>query len=116
MGNKIRKIKLNNGQVYSFFDSGALRLDDENRLVIDDLTSPTGVSFIDELIINGNLSIIEVDDVPVTDDIDNVLVQDTTTGEIKKRTTDKLLEDIGGTAYQMDDSTGTLSLKIGKFE
>jgi len=103
----IKKIKLSDGSIYSIFDEGALRLNSNNVLV-------TGNTVVDTVILDGHLHIVEVDDVPVTSSISNVLVQDTTTGEIKKRSTDKLLEDIGGASYSMNSSTGVLSLKIGK--
>lgn len=106
---RIRKITLVDGSVYSIFDEGAIRLNENNILV-------TGNTIVDEAILNGHLYIIEIDDVPVTDNIDNVLTQDSITGEIKKRTTDKLLEDIGGASYNMDSTNGILSLKIGKQE
>lgn len=112
MENKLRKIKLSNGQIYSLYDEGALRLDSNNKLIIDDLTSPTGVSFIDELILNGELSIIEVDEVPVTGVIYNVLVQDPVSGKIMKRDTDNLLKDIGGFSANVQNET--LVLKLGK--
>lgn len=103
----IRKVKLLDGSVYSFFDEGAIRLNDDNILV-------TGNDVIDEAILQGHLYIAEIDDVPVNTSISNVLVQDTSTGEIKKRSTDKLLEDIGGASYNMNAQSGTLSLQIGK--
>ena len=56
----------------------------------------------------------EIDDVPLDAAIDNVLVQDATTGQIKKRSTDKLLEDIGGISYSIDNTSGTLSFKLGR--
>jgi len=104
---RIRKITLVDGSVYSIFDEGAIRLNEDNILV-------TGNEVVDEAILQGHLYITEIDDVPLNESIDNVLVQDSITGEIKKRTTDKLLEDIGGASYNMDNTTGTLSLKIGK--
>ena len=69
---------------------------------------------VDNVIIEGNLSILEIDDVPLDAAIDNVLVQDATTGQVKKRSTDKLLEDIGGISYSIDNTSGTLSFKLGK--
>ena len=105
--NRIKKIKLSNGSVYSIFDEGSLHLNSNNILI-------TGNSIVDEVILEGNLYITEVDDIPVTSNIDNVLVQDSVTGEIKKRSTDYLLEDIGGISYNMDDTNGILSLKFGK--
>lgn len=104
---KIKKIKLSNGSVYSIFDEGSLHLNENNVLV-------TGNTIVDEAILQGHFYITEIDDIPVTQSIDNVLVQDSTTGEIKKRTTDKLLEDIGGISYSMNDTNGILSLQIGK--
>ena len=104
----IKKIKLSDGSVYSIFDEGALRLDPESNKLL------TGNQVVDNVIIEGNLSILEIDDVPLDAAIDNVLVQDATTGQIKKRSTDKLLEDIGGISYSIDNTSGTLSFKVGK--
>lgn len=104
---RIKKIKLSNGSVYSIFDEGSLHLNENNVLI-------TGNSIVDEAILDGHLYITEIDDIPVNQSIDNVLVQDSTTGEIKKRTTNKLLEDIGGISYSMDETNGILSLQIGK--
>jgi len=100
---RIKKIKLSNGSVYSIFDEGSLHLNENNVLI-------TGNSIVDEAILDGHLYITEIDDIPVSQSIDNVLVQDSTTGEIKKRTTNKLLEDIGGISYNMDETNGILSL------
>ena len=106
----IKKIKLSDGSVYSIFDEGALRLDPKSNKLL------TGNQVVDNVIIEGNLSILEIDDVPLDAAIDNVLVQDATTGQIKKRSTDKLLEDIGGISYSIDNTSGTLSFKLGKQE
>jgi len=100
---RIKKIKLSNGSVYSIFDEGSLHLNENNVLI-------TGNSIVDEAILDGHLYITEIDDIPVNQSIDNVLVQDSTTGEIKKRTTDKLLEDIGGISYSMDNINNILLL------
>ena len=104
----IKKIKLSDGSVYSIFDEGALRVDPESNKLL------TGNQVVDNVIIAGNLSILEIDDVPLDATIDNVLVQDAATGQIKKRSTDKLLEDIGGISYSIDNTSGTLSFKLGK--
>ena len=104
----IKKIKLSDGSVYSIFDEGALRVDPESNKLL------TGNQVVDNVIIAGNLSILEIDDVPLDAAIDNVLVQDATTGQVKKRSTDKLLEDIGGISYSIDNTSGTLSFKLGK--
>lgn len=105
--NRIKKIKLSNGSIYSIFDEGSLHLNDDDVLI-------TGNSIVDKVILEGHLYITEIDDVPVATNISNVLVQDSLTGEIKKRSIDYLLEDIGGISYNMDESTGVLSLKFGK--
>jgi len=103
---KITKIKLSNGAVYSIFDTGALRLNEDKILV-------TGNKIVDKVILEKHLFITEIDNVPLDQDITNVLVQDERTKEIKKRSTDKLLEDIGGISYKLEGD-GVLSLKIGK--
>lgn len=61
----IKKIKLSDGSVYSIFDEGALRLNNEGKLI-------TGDKEINELILNG-LYITEVDGVPLGDGINNVV-------------------------------------------
>ena len=104
----MKKIKLSDGSVYSIFDEGAWRLDPKSNKLL------TGNQVVDNVIIEGNLSILEIDDVPLDAAIDNVLVQDATTGQVKKRSTDKLLEDIGGISYSIDNTSGTLSFKLGK--
>lgn len=109
----IKKIKLSNGNVYSIFDEGALRLNSSGILV-------TGNEVVDNLLVDGTVQIAEIDDIPVEQAIDNVMVAwnvGTAVApvyEMRKRTTDQLLEDIGGASYSMDNATGTLSLKIGK--
>lgn len=109
----IKKIKLSDGSIYSIFDEGALRLNSSGVLV-------TGNAVVDPLILGGNLRIAEIDDVPVSQAIDSVMVaynvgtSAAPVYEVRKRTTDQLLEDIGGASYNMDSSTGVLSLKIGK--
>lgn len=93
----IKKIKLSDGSIYSIFDEGALRLNENNILI-------TGNSVVDEVIINGGLSILEIDDIPIEQAIDNVLVQDAATGRIMKRSTNQLLADIGGVSCQVQDN------------
>lgn len=105
MDKVIKKVKLSDGSVYAFFDNGALRLNENNILV-------TGDEVVDQVIIQKNLTIIEIDNVPVEQAIDNVLVQDKTTGRIMKRSIDQLLADIGGVSCEVEDST--FSVKIGK--
>lgn len=62
----IKKIKLSDGSVYSIFDEGALRLNNEGKLV-------TGNIVVDEIIVKNDLYITEVDDLPVEQAIDNVV-------------------------------------------
>lgn len=102
---EIKKIKLSDGSVYSIFDEGALRLNENNILI-------TGNKIVDEVIINGHLEIMEIDDIPVERSISNVLVQDTISGRIARRSTEQLLADIGGVSCQVE---GTIfSVKVGK--
>lgn len=104
---KITKVKLSDGSIYSFFDSGALRLNENNILV-------TGNQTVDEIIISKGLTISEIDDVPATESIYNVLVQDPITKKIKKRDISNLLKDAGGISYNESDlSDGILNLQIG---
>lgn len=101
----IKKIKLSDGSIYSIFDEGALRLDENNILI-------TGNSVVDEVIINGGLSILEIDDIPIEQTIDNVLVQDAATGLIKKRSVNQLLADIGGVSCKVQDNI--FIVRVGK--
>ena len=107
----IKKIKLSNGKIYSIYDEGALRLSPENKLI-------TGNSIVDKLILEGHLYIVEIDDQPITQDINNLLTavynEDTNQYEFKKRNINKVLEDIGGISANYDASLETLILKIGK--
>ena len=103
----IKKIKLSDGSVYSIFDEGALRLNNDGKLV-------TGNIVVDQIIVNTDLYITAVDDVPVEQEINNVvtMVQENGKWVMKRRSTNYLLKDIGGTSHEVEDST--LSLKIGK--
>jgi hypothetical protein len=103
----IKKIRLSDGSVYSIFDEGALRLDSEGRLI-------TGNKIVDGLILNSNLYITEIDDVPVDEGISNVVTAVRENGRwvMKKRSTEYLLKDIGGASYEVSDNI--LNLKIGK--
>ena len=80
----IKKIKLSDGSIYSIFDQGALRLDPTTNKII------TGVGPVDEAILDGHLSITEIDDVPLAQVQYKVLVSpvigtktDPDTGETK---------------------------------
>jgi hypothetical protein len=61
----IKKIKLSDGSVYSIFDEGALRLNNEGKLI-------TGNQLVDSLILSG-LYITEIDEIPVDQGISNVV-------------------------------------------
>lgn len=103
----IKKIRLSDGSVYSIFDEGALRLNENNQLV-------TGNIIVDDLIINQGLYITEIDDCQLNS-IDNVLTaiqNEDGSWTIQKRSTDMLLKDIGGTSTSINNEV--LTLKIGK--
>lgn len=85
--NRIKKIKLSNGAVYSIFDEGALRLNADKKLV-------TGNSVVDQVIIQGSLSIAQVDDVDVSELNEDILVQ-SSDGTIKKQNIRKVLKELG---------------------
>lgn len=104
---KITKVQLSDGSIYTVFDGDAIRLNSDGVLI-------TGNDIVDAVILNGRLTITQIDDIPVNQYIDNVLVQDSATGIIKKRSTDILLKDIGGTSHSMDEARGILTLKLGK--
>lgn len=88
VGNIIKKIKLSNGNIYSIFDQGALRLDPTTNKII------TGVGIVDEAILDGHLSITEIDDVPLADVQYPVLVQ-AANGEIKQQDIRQVLKNLG---------------------
>ena len=102
---KITKLKLSDGNIYSFFDANALHFDkDSGKLLVGD-------AFIDNVLIQNNLFILEIDDVDVNE-YTKILVQNEATGEIARRDKNKMLEDIGG--YSASEQNGVLSLKLGK--
>ena len=107
----IKKIKLDNGDVYYLYDTGAPRASDLNNYLPLTGGTITGNLSVDQKITAGTLKVVSIEF--ITETPTNVLVQDAN-GNIKKRSTDDLLNDIGGISYSMDDSTGTLSLKFGK--
>ena len=104
---KIKRIKLSDGTICNIFDTGALRLNENGILVTDN-------EIVNQMIINRGLRITTIDDIPVEQVINNVLVQDTTTNEIKKRTTNQLLSDIGGFSCSVDNESATIIFKQGK--
>ena len=85
----IKKVKLSDGKIYSIFDEGALRLDPTTKKIL------TGNTVVDEAILDGHLSIIEIDDVPLAQVQAKVLVQDATSGEIKQQDIRQVLKNLG---------------------
>lgn len=106
---KVVKLKLNDGQVYAIFDTGAIHVDDSGQI-------STGDQIIDNILINENKFIIEIDDMPVGQYTDYYLVQKTGDNTIKRKRRTEVLEDIGGASFNMDETTGTLTFKVGAQE
>lgn len=97
----IKKIQLSDGSVHWIKDSNALPLSGGQL---------TGDLKVDTLIKTNKLFILNME--VMVDTPTNVLVEDD--GEIKKRSTDHLLKDIGGYSVDFDGTNGTLELKLGK--
>jgi len=113
MSEFVKKIQFADGTVRYVYDTGAARKEDLNNYL-----PLTGGTIDGDLNVTGdiNLKSLKVEDVSwveVGTDIDNVLVHDND-GGISKRSTDDLLEDIGGISYNIDDQNGILKFKIGK--
>ena len=107
---KISKVKLSNGKIYSFFDNDAIHYDEQGRLLVDN-------AVIDNLIINGSLSIEEINEMSVEEFLEEnsyILAYNDYSKEIKKKAANTLLRDIGGYSAKVDDETCVLSLKLGK--
>ena len=104
---KITKLKLSNGQIYSYFDKGALHYDKVSKRIL------VGDTFIDNVLIKDNLFILEVDDVPI-ENISHYIVQDGITEEIGRVDKDKVLENIGGYSAKVDTNNNGLKIKLGK--
>lgn len=94
--NKIRKIKLSNGQVYSIFDEGALRLNDEGKLV-------TGNIVVDDILINTSATIASIDELPLAQTDMKVLVRNKTTGVIGYQDVRQVLKSLGVITAQVQD-------------
>lgn len=100
----ISKVQLSDGSVYYIKDRNALQASGGTM---------TGDLEVDAKIQANKLYIMAIEVMTYTPT--NVLVEDESTNEIKKRSTDLLLEDIGG--YSCDESAltnGVLKLKLGK--
>jgi len=103
---KVVKLRLNDGNVYSIFDTDAMRINDQGKLI-------TGNLIIDNILINQNKFIIEIDDMPVEQAADFYLVQEEGESVIKRKRRTDVLKDIGGASYEMDGTTGVLRLYTG---
>ena len=104
----IKKIKLSDGHIYSIFDQGALRLDPTTNKII------TGVGPVDEAILDGHLSITEIDDVPLAQVQYKVLVQGAN-GEVKQEDLRYVLAKLGLVNGWEVDNNGTLELTYFDF-
>ena len=122
---KIRKIRLGDSSGGgTTTDVNAIRLNNGTISTAPDELLITGIddTAVDKMLLEGNLriergglNIASVDSIPAEDSITNVLVQ-SSGGQIKKRSVENLLEDIGGKNMEVkvDEATHTLSFKIGK--
>lgn len=100
----IKKIKLSNGSTYAIFDQGALRLDSDGKTII------TGNGAVDRIIIDGNLHITEIDEIPLADTKYKVLVQGTN-GEIQYEDIRIVLSNLGQLVSGWEEVNGALTLK-----
>lgn len=107
MSNEIKyisKVILSDGSVYYIKDSQALKASGGRM---------TGDLAVDTKITTNKLFIMSIE--TMIDRPTNVLVEDENTKEIKKRSTDILLQDIGGySCVENDLADGILTLKLGK--
>ncbi len=100
---KVTKVKLSNGTIYRFYDKDALHYNEQGKLVVGD-------AIIDNLVVNSNLTIVEIDDVPANE-YTEVVVRDGTK-KLRVRPKNEFLADIGG--YSAKEENGVLSLQLGK--
>lgn len=113
MSEFVKKIQFSDGTVRYVYDTGAARKEDlDNYLPLTGGIIDGNIEVTGDAIFN-SLAIQDISWVEVGADIDNVLVHDND-GGISKRSTDDLLEDIGGISYNIDDQNGILKFKIGK--
>lgn len=102
---RIKKIKLSDGSIYSIFDEGALRLVDK--------VIYSGNAVVDEAILNGKLFIKEIDDIPLENCQEKILVADPLTGELKQQNIKAVLKSLGLITAKVTDEVlclDTLSL------
>ena len=107
----IKKIKLSDGAVYYVYDVNAPRKADLDNYLPVSGGSITGNLDVDQQLVAGTLKVDSIEYHATK--TDNVLVQ-AADGTIKKRSADKLLEDIGGFSCNVDKSKGILTFKLGK--
>ena len=84
---RIKKIRLSSGQEYVIFDEKGLHLDSNGTLL-------TGDDEVDSIISLYNLKIKEINDIPVEQSIEKVLVRDAETGELKQKILRDALKDL----------------------
>lgn len=101
---KITRVRLSDGRVYSFFDTGAMRVDPATGVIF------TGIESIDkDLILNKGLRITQIDDADVNN-YTSILVTDTD-GCIKKRPKNTFLRD-DLDAHTSVDMSGKLTIAL----
>lgn len=102
----IKRIKLANGDIYTIFDEGALRLGD----VDSEGNAPllTGNPAVDNIIISTGVSITQVDDVPVTQSDLQVIFRDPTTGKLQKGSLEYAQMRLGIKTYGLTQTGGIL--------
>lgn len=86
---------------------GSVTIDENNILCKE------GVP-VQELGLAGKLKVAGVSEIPVETSISNVMVQNTSTGEIQKRNINQLLKDAGGFGKLTLTNDGVLGFEVGK--
>lgn len=99
----IKTIKLSNGYIYAIFDQEALRLDPSTKKII------TGVGGVDKMILDGDLYITEIDNIPLADTNMKVITQDAD-GKIIKEDIRKVLKKLGVITAKVNN--GILDLAV----
>lgn len=102
---KITKVELSNHQIYSCFDADSIHYDKASGKIL------VGNTIIDNVIINNDLFILKIDDIPV-EQISHYVVQDSLTEEIGRINKNDVLENIGGYSLKVDNEV--LKIRLGK--
>ncbi len=102
---KITKVELSNGKIYSCFDANSIHYDKVSKKIL------VGNTIIDNVIINDNLFILKIDDIPI-EQISHYVVQDSLTEEIGRINKNDVLENIGGYSLKVDNEI--LKIRLGK--